>query len=46
MPRAFVDIKYGSLDQDLLEEQIGRAFKHYILQACKGDYVIYVDINR
>jgi hypothetical protein len=30
----------------LLKEQIGRAFKYYILQACKGDCVIHVDINR
>jgi hypothetical protein len=30
----------------LLKEQIGRAFKYCILQACKGDCVICVDINR
>jgi hypothetical protein len=30
----------------LLKKQISRVFKYYILQACKSDCVIYININR
>ena len=30
----------------MLKEQIGKAFKYCILQACKGDYVVRIDVNR
>ena len=30
----------------MLKEQIGRAFEHCILQACKGDCVVRIDVNR
>ena len=30
----------------MLKEQISRAFKYCILQACKGDYIICINVNR